>query len=147
MSKTMGIGELSRQTGVKVPTIRFYEQVGLLPSPPRTQSDRRMYDVAAVKRLSFIRHARELGFDLEAIRQLLDLSDQPQRSCVEVDAIARRHLDEIVSRLARLTALKEGVDRMITQCGQGKIAECRILDALSNHEHCLHQEHGREAVI
>ena len=141
----MGIGALSRQTGVKVPTIRYYEQAGLLPSPPRTKSDRRMYDVTAVKRLSFIRHARELGFDLEAIRQLLDLSDQPQRSCAEVDAIARRHLDEIVSRLARLTALKEEVDRMIVQCGQGKIAECRILDALSNHEHCLHKDHGREA--
>lgn len=146
MDKAIGIGALSRQTGVKVPTIRYYEQVGLLPPPPRTQSDRRIYDATSVKRLAFIRHARELGFDLEAIRQLLDLSDQPQRSCAEADAIARRHLDQIASRLARLTALKEEVERMITQCSQGKIAECRILDALSNHEHCLHQDHGREIV-
>ena len=100
MSKRMPIGALSRATGVKVPTIRYYEQVGLLPEPPRTRSDRRTYDEAAIKRLRFIRHARELGFDVDAIRQLLDLSDQPQRSCAEVDAIARRHLEEITSRLA-----------------------------------------------
>jgi DNA-binding transcriptional MerR regulator len=142
MSKRMPIGALSRATGVKVPTIRYYEQVGLLPEPHRTSSDRRTYDEAAIKRLRFIRHARELGFDVDAIRQLLDLSDQPQRSCAEVDAIARRHLEEIASRLARLAALKEEVERMISQCSQGKIAECHILDVLSHHEHCLHRDHG-----
>ena len=140
MSKRMPIGALSRATGVKVPTIRYYEQVGLLPEPPRTQSDRRTYDDAAVKRLRFIRHARELGFDVEAIRQLFELSDQPRRSCAEVDAIARRHLEEIISRLARLAALKAEIERMISQCSQGSIAECRILDVLSNHGHCLHHE-------
>jgi len=147
MSKPMPIGVLSRQTGVKVPTIRYYEQVGLLPEPPRTRSGRRAYDGAAVKRLRFIRHARELGFDIEAIRQLLGLSDQPQRSCAEVDAIARRHLEEIASRLARLSALKEEVERMISQCSQGRIGECRILDVLSHHEHCLHHDHGGEIGI
>jgi DNA-binding transcriptional MerR regulator len=140
----MTIGALSRETGVKVPTIRYYEQVGLLPAAPRTQSDRRIYDAAAIKRLSFIRHARELGFEVGTIRQLLDLSDQPHRSCAEVDAIATRHLEEIISRLRRLTALKEEVERMISQCSQGKVAECRILDALAHHEHCLHRDHGHE---
>lgn len=139
MGKTMPIGALSRETGVKVVTIRYYEQVGLLPTPLRTKSDRRTYDDVAVRRLRFIRHTRELGFDIDAIRQLLDLSDQPQRSCAEVDAIARRRLEEITSRLARLTALKEEVERMISQCRQGKIAECRILDALSHHQYCLHR--------
>ena len=147
MSKRMPIGALSRATGVKVPTIRYYEQVGLLPEPPRTRSDRRTYDGAAIERLRFIRHARELGFDVDAIRRLLDLSDQPQRSCAEVDAIARRHLEEITSRLARLAALKVEVERMISQCGQGRVAECRILDVLSHHEHCLHRDHGSEPGI
>lgn len=133
--KGMSIGVLARATGVKVPTIRYYEHVGLLAKPSRTSSDRRIYDEAAIKRLRFIRHARELGFDVDSIRQLLDLSDQPQRSCVEVEVIARRHLDEITSRLGRLTALKGEVERMISQCGQGRIAECHILDVLSNHEH------------
>jgi DNA-binding transcriptional MerR regulator len=143
MNKAIAIGALSRETGVKVPTIRYYEQADLLPAPPRTPSGRRVYDEAAVKRLRFIRHARELGFDIEAIRQLLGLSDEPQRSCAEVDAIATRHLAEITSRLARLMALKKEVERMISQCGQGKIAECRILDVLAHHEHCLHREHAR----
>lgn len=138
----MPIGALSRETGVKVPAIRYYEQVRLLPVPPRTKSDRRVYDEAAVKRLRFIRHARELGFDIDGIRQLLDLSDQPRRSCDQVDAIARRHLEEITSRLARLTALREEMERMISQCSRGKIAECRILDVLFHHEHCLHHDHG-----
>ncbi|NJO54658.1 MAG: MerR family transcriptional regulator, partial [Bacteroidales bacterium] len=69
--RSMSIGELSRQTGVKVPTIRFYEEIGLLPPPPRTASNRRVYGTDAVQRLSFIRHARELGFEVEAIRALL----------------------------------------------------------------------------
>ncbi|MBJ7532966.1 helix-turn-helix domain-containing protein [Rhodomicrobium vannielii ATCC 17100] len=142
MKDGMPIGELSRATGVKVPTIRYYEQVGLLPEPPRTRSDRRIYDDSAIKRLRFIRHARELGFDVDAIRQLLDLSDQPQRSCAKVDAIARRHLEEISSRLARLAILKEELERMISQCSQEKIAQCRILDVLSHHEHCLHHDHS-----
>jgi Cu(I)-responsive transcriptional regulator len=141
MSKPMAIGALSRETGVKAPTIRYYEQAGLLAEPARTESGRRTYDGAAVKRLRFIRHARELGFDIEAIRQMLGLSDQPERSCAEVDAIARRHLEEIASRLSRLTALKEEVERMISQCTPGSIAECRILDVLSHHEYCLHKEH------
>jgi DNA-binding transcriptional MerR regulator len=136
--KTIPIGELSRQTGVKVPTIRYYESVGLLPPPVRTESNRRLYGPASVKRLRFIRHARELGFEVDAIRQLLDLSDQPEHSCAAADAIARRHLAEINSRIKRLGALKREVQRMIVECAQGRIAECRVIDVLTHHEHCLH---------
>lgn len=82
------IGKLSTGSGVKVPTIRFYEQSGLLPTPPRTASDRRLYDDAALRRLAFIRHARQLGFDLDAIRSLLDLSDLPDHNCEEANRIA-----------------------------------------------------------
>ena len=137
--KAVPIGELSRQTGVKVPTIRYYESVGLLPTPVRTESNRRLYGPASVKRLRFIRHARELGFEVDAIRQLLDLSDQPEHSCAAADAIARRHLAEINSRLKRLGALKREVQRMIDECARGRIAECRVIDVLSHHDHCLHQ--------
>jgi DNA-binding transcriptional MerR regulator len=136
--KTIPIGELSRQTGVKVPTIRYYESVGLLPPPVRTESNRRLYGPASVKRLRFIRHARELGFEVDAIRQLLDLSDQPEHSCAAADAIARRHLAEINSRIKRLGALKREVQRMTVECAQGRIAECRVIDVLTHHEHCLH---------
>jgi DNA-binding transcriptional MerR regulator len=137
----MSIGGLARQTGVKVPTIRYYESIGLLPSPSRTESNRRLYDARAVGRLKFIRHARELGFEVDAIRELLDLAEQPQRSCAKVDALARAHLQGIVSRIERLTALKTEVESMIKACEKGKIAKCKVIDVLSHHEHCLHERH------
>lgn len=141
MSDFMAIGDLSRKTGVKVPTIRYYEGMGLLPAPPRSEGNRRLYGAKAVDRLRFIRHARELGFEVEAIRELLDLAEQPQRSCAKVDALAREHLRTITSRIERLTALKAEVEHMIKACAKGRIAKCRIIDTLSHHEHCLHAEH------
>ena len=138
MTSALTIGGLSRRTGVKVPTIRYYESIGLLPAPLRSGSNRRLYGLATVERLRFIRHARELGFGVESIRQLLELSDQPERSCAAADAIARRHLAEINSRLKRLGALKREVQRMIDECAQGRIAECRVIDVLAHHEHCVH---------
>ncbi len=141
MSQTVAIGALAEATGVKVPTIRYYEAIGLLPPPERTESNRRHYGKATVRRLRFIRHARELGFEVDAIRQLLDLSDQPDRPCREVDAIAQRHLADIESRIVRLRALKTEVSRMIKQCAQGTVADCRVIDALAHHEHCVHDEH------
>jgi DNA-binding transcriptional MerR regulator len=140
MSPTIPIGGLSRQTGVKAATIRYYESVGLLPAPLRSDSNRRLYGPEMVDRLRFIRHARELGFEVDAIRQLLDLSDQPEHSCAAADAIARRHLAEINSRMKRLGALKREVRRMLDECAQGRIAECRVIDVLSHHEHCLHHQ-------
>lgn len=141
MAKDVAIGGLAAATGVKVPTIRYYESVGLLPKPPRTQSNRRVYDDDAVRRLRFIRHARELGFEVDDIRQLLDLSDQPDRPCQEVDAIAQRHLAEIESRIRRLNALKREVARMIRECANGSVADCRIIDVLAHHEYCLLDQH------
>ena len=137
----IAIGDLARQAGVKIPTIRYYESIGLLPYAPRTESNRRQYDGQAVKRLKFIRHARELGFEVDAIRELLGLAEQPQRSCAKVDALAREHLQAITSRIERLTALKAEVENMIKACAKGRIAKCRVIDVLSHHEHCLHEEH------
>lgn len=141
MEKSLPIGALSEATGVKVPTIRYYENVGLMPTAPRSDGNRRLYDENAVGRLRFIRHARELGFEVNDIRQLLDLSDQPDRPCREVDAIAQRHLVEINGRIKRLKALKIEVARMIGECSKGCVSECRIIDALAHHEHCIHEQH------
>src|SRR6478672_3803198 len=99
----MPIGEAAKQTGVKVPTIRYYEQIGLLPAPPRSRGNRRLYAVTDLRRLAFIRHARELGFDVEAIRTLLSLQDNPDQSCAAADAIARARLAEVERRIASLT--------------------------------------------
>jgi DNA-binding transcriptional MerR regulator len=130
------IGELSRQTAVKVPTIRYYEQIGLLPETPRTEGNRRLYGRSQVERLNFIRHSRELGFEIDDIRELLTMAAQPQSSCHQADSIAQNHLLEIDRRIASLTALKVELSRMVEECGHGRVCDCRIIEALADHSHC-----------
>ncbi|HZH51666.1 MAG TPA: helix-turn-helix domain-containing protein [Microvirga sp.] len=137
----ISIGELSRASGVKVPTIRYYEQVGLMPAPPRTDGKQRRYGEAEVARLNFIRHARELGFEVEAIRELLAMSGNPDRSCAEADAIARRHLAEVERRIDRLAALRSELQRMVAECSHGRVAECRVIQVLADHRECAHEHH------
>lgn len=126
----MRIGELARATGTKVETIRFYEGEGLIPVPARTSSNYRDYDRRHLDRLSFIRRSRDLGFTLGQVRVLLRLADNEQRPCEEVDEIAREQLDQVDRKIADLQALKVELSGLISQCRQGTIAECRILDAL-----------------
>lgn len=130
------IGALSRRTNVKVPTIRYYEQIGLLPEAPRTDSNRRMYDEVAAKRLAFIRHARDLGFNIEAIRELLALIAEPQASCHAADSIALRRLSEIERRIQQLVALRSELRRMVEDCGHGRVSDCRVIEALADTAHC-----------
>ncbi|WP_139310661.1 MerR family transcriptional regulator [Allorhizobium taibaishanense] len=137
----IAIGEAARISGVKVPTIRYYEQVGLLPQPPRTDGNRRLYSQAQLQRLTFIRHARELGFEVDAIRTLLDLQDKPGQSCSPADSIARRRLADVEERIERLMALKAELERMITGCSHGTIAECRVIEVLADHAQCRHEQH------
>jgi DNA-binding transcriptional MerR regulator len=129
------IGELSRRAGVKVPTIRYYEQIGLLPAPPRSEGDQRRYDASHAARLSFIRHSRELGFDVGDIRELLAMSAQPSQSCLEADAIARRHIAQIDRRIAHLATLRAELQRTVEACGQGRIADCRVIETLADETH------------
>lgn len=131
------IGMLSRKTGTKVPTIRYYEQVGLLHEPSRTEGGQRRYDDMALDRLSFVRHARQLGFSLDAIRELLDLADNPDHDCAEIDIIARRQLRQVEQRIARLEALRGELGRMLRQCKGGKTSHCRVLEVLRDHSECL----------
>jgi DNA-binding transcriptional MerR regulator len=137
----MSIGALSDLTSVKVPTIRYYEGIGLLAPAARTEANRRTYSRDDVRRLRFIRHARDLGFEIEAIRQLLGLASDPSRSCDEADAIARRHLVDIDEKIARLTALKFEVTRMIENCAHGSIGQCRVIEVLADHGQCESERH------
>lgn len=130
------IGELAKRTAVKVATIRFYEQIGLLSAPPRTEGNQRRYGKAEVDRLNFIRHSRELGFEIDDIRELLAMNAEPQSSCHQADSIAQSHLSEIDRRIASLQALKGELTRMIDECGHGRICDCRIIEALANHSLC-----------
>ena len=118
------IGTLAKKTGTKVQTIRYYEQIGLLPEPGRSAGGQRRYGDTELDRLSFVRHARQLGFSLDAIRELLDLSDHPDKSCAEADAIARRQLKQVEQRMARLEALRTELQRMVHECSGGHTAVC-----------------------
>ena len=91
----MRIGELARAAGVKAETIRYYEREGVLASPPRTQANYRDYSPKDARRLNFIRRARDLGFSMTRIRDLLELADDRSRSCHAVDTLARAHLGEV----------------------------------------------------
>ena len=138
----LSIGTLAKRTGTKVQTIRYYEQIGLMPEPGRSEGGQRRYGAAELDRLAFVRHSRQLGFSLEAIRELLDLSDSPERSCAQVDAVAHKQLNEVEARIARLEALRAELQRMISECRLDRVANCRILEVLRDHEECL-SDHDR----
>lgn len=135
------IGKLAQRTGVKVPTIRYYEQIGLLPEPDRGAGNQRLYDTSTADRLNFIRHARDLGFGIDAIRDLLSLSDHPEQSCAAADAIACAQLTQVETRITKLLALKAELERMVTHCQGGSVAECRVIEVLGDHSLCQHLEH------
>jgi DNA-binding transcriptional MerR regulator len=99
------IGELASRSGYAVQTLRYYEQIGLMPKPPRTSGGQRRYSDDLVKRLLFIRHARNLGFEVKDIRSLLDLAGHPEQPCASVDAIAQRHLAAIDAKIASLKGI------------------------------------------
>lgn len=130
------IGAAAAASGVKVPTIRFYEAAGLLPQPPRSAGNRRLYGRGEIQRLSFIRHARELGFDLDTIRSLLALQDHPEQSCAAADAIAAARLAEVRRRIAALRALEAELDHMVRACAHQRVADCRVIETLADHGHC-----------
>lgn len=131
------IGALARRAGTKVQTIRYYEQIGLMPEPNRTDGGQRRYSGAAFDRLAFIRHSRQLGFSLEAVRELLDLADDPDQPCAEADSIAQRQLKQVERRIARLEALRAELQRMIQDCSGGKLSDCRVIEVLRDHSECL----------
>ena len=132
MSQLFSIGALSQATGCKVETIRYYEKIGLMPEPARSEGGQRRYQPRHRERLRFIRHSRELGFTLDDIRELLALSEKHGHA----DAIARRHREAVQARIRSLTALRDELDRMIVECEQGHDGECRVIEALSDHDQC-----------
>lgn len=131
----MSIGAASKQTGCSVPTIRYYEEVGLLPAAPRTEGNQRHYGDAALRRLTFIRRCRDFGFTIEQVRELVGLVDEPTRDCVEVRGIAQAHLQEVQAKLAELKALEASISGFVsscnTACAGGPAVDCTILEDLA----------------
>jgi DNA-binding transcriptional MerR regulator len=139
--REVSIGEAAKTTGVKIPTIRFYEEIGLLPQTTRSDANMRLFAETDLRRLSFIRHCRELGFELNAIRTLLELQDNPKQSCSTADAIARERLNEIERRLRSLKAQQKELKHMINGCGHGHVSQCRVIEVLADHAKCISAEH------
>lgn len=134
------IGELSRRTNVKVPTIRYYEASGLLDAPQRTEGNQRRYDAAGLERLSFIKHARDLGFSIEAIAALIELQEHPDRSCAEATDIASAQLSDVRAKIERLRALEKELVRISKGCdGDGVTEDCYVLASLADHQLCRHE--------
>ena len=125
------IGTLSKRTGVNIETIRYYERTGLIDAPPRTPSKRRLFDEHAVHQLAFIRHARELGFDMATVRALLALQSLPDAPCADVTRMAKDQLVAVETRIARLQVLRAELARIIRCCAGGRMADCRIIEALT----------------
>lgn len=131
------IGQMSDRTGVKVPTIRYYEQMGLLDAPERTPGNQRRYGPDGLARLGFIKHARDLGFSIDAISTLIALQDHPDRSCDAATRIARVQLDAVRTKIGRLRRLEQELARISEGCaGEGVAGDCYVLAALADHQQC-----------
>lgn len=130
MSARMGIGALSEQTGCNVETIRYYEREGLLPNPPRTQGGHRMYSEEHLKRLTFIRRSRELGFTLDGVRGLLRMVDGEHYTCAEVKSLTLDHLKDVRGKLADLEKLEKVLRQLAGRCTGDEVPDCPIVEAL-----------------
>lgn len=127
---TMTIGPLSEQTGCNIETIRYYERIGIMPPPPRTAGGHRVYREEHLKRLTFIRRSRELGFTLDQVRNLLLLVDGGNFTCDEVKATTLKHADDVRRKIADLKKLERVLKEMVSECDRGDVPDCPVIDAL-----------------
>ena len=131
MPENFSIGELGRRARCKVVTIRYYEQIGMIAKPSRSEGGHRVYQAHHLERLTFIRKARELGFSLEAVRSLLKLSDRPDTSpCADVDRLAVAHLEDVRAKIDDLRQLEIRLEQVLAGCSHTTVEDCQVLDAL-----------------
>jgi len=124
------IGGLSQRTGTNVETIRYYERVGLLAAPARSPGGYRLYRIEHVKRLTFIRRARALGFSINEVRTLLKLAAERKRPCAEVLVVAEAHLEDVRAKIADLTAMERVLKDTVARCANGTGSHCPLIEAL-----------------
>src|SRR6058998_3798839 len=122
----IAIGRLSKHTGTNIETIRYYERAGLLPAPARSPGGYRLYGTGHLKRLSFIRRARALGFSLEKVRTLLKLADERKRPCAEVRVVAEAHLDDVRTKIRDLKAMERVLKETVARCTRGTVSHCPV---------------------
>ena len=124
------IGEMSRLTRVNIETIRYYERIRIMPKPDRTEGGNRQYNHDQLKRLSFIKKCRDLGFSLDEIRALLEMVDRDDFTCGEVHGMTMSHLENIRQKLADLKRLEKTLKQMASACNKGDVPDCPVLDTL-----------------
>ena len=130
--------EVARRMGCNLETVRYYEKIGLLPEPPRTESGYRAYDTTHERRLRFILRARELGFALDEVRELLRLVDEREQTCAEARVIATAHLNDVRAKIADLKRMERVLKDVVAQCGDGRLRECPLIETLfRNDRHAL----------
>ena len=125
-----GIGEMSGKTGVNIETVRYYERIGIMPKPDRTEGGNRQYNHDQLKRLHFVKRSRELGFNLEEIRALLKMVDRKDFTCGEVHSMTIDHLSTVTRKLADLQRLERALKSMASECNKGEVPDCPIIDEL-----------------
>lgn len=130
-SSGIAIGRLAKDTDTSVETIRYYERIGLLPAPARSAGGYRLYRADHLKRLSFIRRARALGFSIGEIRTLLRLADERKRPCAEVRVVAEAHLKDVRAKIADLRRMQRVLERTVAGCAEGQHSDCPVIEALS----------------
>lgn len=129
--KILRRGDLARLTGCNLETIRYYETIGVVPEPPRSSKNYRVYDDSHVTRLRFVMRARELGFTLDEVRDLLAMVDGGQQTCGEVQALATAHLASVRAKIADLTRIEHVLSSTVAQCTGDDVPECPVIDALT----------------
>lgn len=133
--KPMTIGEVAKAAEIGVETVRFYEREGLIAEPPRRRSGYRQYPPDTVRRLRFIRRAKELGFTLTEIGELLELRVDPTKSCADVRTLARAKMADIEAKMLDLARIQAALAELVRTCrGKGATSDCPILDALDEQE-------------
>ncbi|MEG3620029.1 helix-turn-helix domain-containing protein [Magnetovibrio sp. PR-2] len=125
------IGHMAKASGCNVQTVRYYESIGILPQPPRSHGNQRLYNQSHVNRAQFVRRSRDLGFSLDQIRALLTLSDDPERPCDEVDALVLDQLKAVDEKITQLQRFRDELQRMSNVCKGGTVANCQIINTLA----------------
>jgi len=142
------IGKLSKRTGCNIETIRYYERIGILLKPQRTEGGHRLYNMEQIKRLVFVRRSRELGFSLEEIRNLLRLVDGKKTTCQEIKTVTEGHVQDIKQKIADLKMLEKTLDDISSQCRGGFVPDCPIIDTLFTENNSFPSKfHGPKRVI
>ncbi|MEM8542198.1 MAG: helix-turn-helix domain-containing protein [Pseudomonadota bacterium] len=131
------IGQLSKATAIKVSTLRYYEEIGLISKPDRSVGNQRRYEPSTLERVNFISHCRDLGLSIDSIRDLITLSKMPDMPCIKAHKIAEDHLEKIRLKMLHLKKLQIELKRISEVCDQNSIGECKVIEAFGDHDACL----------